>query len=98
MWAAISERFIREMLYFNHSAIVLTRESFRLLSQRSRQGCDHAHLPRPQTTWIANSSENTNTSYVLQKLQMSHTSLTAWDAQKKLGFLSPLLLETCCSE
>ena len=46
--------FIREMLYFNQ----FRKFSLEVLDRRSHWVCDHAHPPRPRTTWNANSSEN----------------------------------------
>ena len=60
VWAAIRKSFICKMLYFSQFANVFTGKSFQLLNGQSLLGCDQVHLPRPQITWIVNSSENSD--------------------------------------
>ena len=54
MWVAIRESFICEMLYFNQSAKVFTCKKV----PATRSAKSQWVWPRPQTTWIAISSEN----------------------------------------
>ena len=53
-----SAKFYLQMLYFTQSANVLPWESFLTTWTVKPSRIDHAYLPRPWTTWIANSSEN----------------------------------------
>ena len=58
LWAITHKISIRGIVYFNQCMNLFPCKSFQQLNQRSLCRSDHAHLPCPQTAWIAHSSEN----------------------------------------